>query len=89
MWSVLIVATRAVKSFKPCKDCKDRWINVDENKTCHSSCSKYLSYKDALKKAKEHERLMSFIPKYLNEAKYPGRICNPTRPPKTKKSLIY
>lgn len=32
----------------PCKDCKDRYINPDTLERCHSTCKKYLKYKDKL-----------------------------------------
>jgi hypothetical protein len=51
----------------PCKDCTERWIDLETLQRCHSSCSKYLAYKEELeahraiqnKENKENE--ISFI----------------------------
>ena len=37
----------------PCKGCQDRWMN--DTKTCHSECQKYLEWK------KENEKLKKEI----------------------------
>lgn len=36
-----------------CKGCPDRWVDIENGKTCHSVCSRY----KALQAAKEQERV--------------------------------
>ena len=53
----------------PCKDCAERWIDLETLQRCHSSCSKYLAYKEELEthrsiqNQENKEREISFISK--------------------------
>ena len=46
----------------PCKNCKDRFIDIDKNVTCHASCEKYLEY-DAQNKARYEVSAQRKMPK--------------------------
>lgn len=53
----------------PCKDCTERWIDLETLQRCHSSCSKYLAYKEELEahrsiqNQENKEREITFISK--------------------------
>lgn len=32
----------------PCKGCTDRWFNSDTLERCHSSCERYMGYKNEI-----------------------------------------
>lgn len=40
-------------ALSPCKDCNNRWINTETLERCHSTCEKYLQYKQQLEVNRE------------------------------------
>lgn len=46
----------ATTRVKVCKDCPDRFTDLETGTTCHSSCEKYISEKEQLDKYNEQQR---------------------------------
>ena len=34
------------KSSDPCMNCEERWIDLEQAKTCHSECERYIAAKE-------------------------------------------
>ena len=48
--------------YAPCKDCEDRKTYIEDGKvfTCHSSCDKYLKFKELIDKRNKKARDEAF-----------------------------
>ena len=66
----------------PCKNCKDRFIDIDKNVTCHASCEKYLEY-DAQNKARYEVKKFEIM-----VSEYTVKVVNKNRKNRAKKSRL-
>ena len=51
----------------PCKDCKDRWFDLETGKRCHTTCEKYKLFKEQNEQANQN-RLRYYDAKHRTPA---------------------
>lgn len=72
----------------PCKDCKDRWINVETCERCHATCEKYIEYKNQTKEIWSKQIEEKSMDKFCKELKKNQRgKTNSIRSNKARKQL--
>jgi hypothetical protein len=47
-----------------CKDCLDRWINLEEGRRCHDTCNTYLEFVEERRIIKKKVYEESLAPRY-------------------------
>lgn len=73
----------------PCNGCTDRWFNSDTLERCHSSCTKYMNYKNEIEERRnyfnEERKINSFCFELGMNQRYKSQIKRISR----KKKQLY
>jgi hypothetical protein len=71
----------------PCKDCAERWLDIEHEDRCHNHCSRYKEFVIAKKIETANIRKQTTIPMYQTDANL-GRAIKTTRKKKEKRCLF-